>query len=51
MMSEEYVVTLIVECDSAPAAELWLVVEQRAQHAANCHTQPSAEVVQNHLST
>lgn len=49
MMPEEYVVSLVVEGDGASAAELGLVVEQRAQHATHRQTKPRAEVVQNHL--
>lgn len=44
-MPKEYIVSLIVEGDSSPAAELGLVVEQSAEHATHGHTQTSTEVV------
>lgn len=45
MVPEEDVVALVMEGDDAAAAELRLVVEQRAQHAPHRQTQPRAEVV------
>lgn len=38
VMSEEYVISLIVKRHGSPALKLWLVVEQRSQHSADGQT-------------
>ncbi len=49
VMSEEDVVSLIVEGDCPPTLKLWLVVEQGRQHPGNGVAQASGEIVQDHL--
>lgn len=50
-MSEEDVVSLVVEGDGSLSTELRLEVEEGGQHAAHGVTQPRREVVQDHLRT
>lgn len=45
MVSKEYVVPLVVEGNGTPAAELRLIVKNRAKHAAHRQPQARAEVV------
>lgn len=49
MMSKEDVVSLVVESDGTPAAELRFVMKQCTQHATYAQTQPRAEVIQDNL--
>lgn len=46
---EEDEVSLVVEGDSPAPPELWVLVEQAAQHAPHTPPQPRVEVVQDQL--
>lgn len=51
MVPEEDVVALVVERAHAPPSKLWIVVEQRAQHATDAEAEPCGEVGQDHLGS
>lgn len=46
---EEDVVSLVVESDSSPALEVWILAEDGSKHAPQSVTQPGAKVVENEL--
>ncbi len=48
-MSEEDVISLVVEGDHLSSLELRVVIEERGKHPSNRVTQSSGEIVQNHL--
>ena len=49
MKSEEDEVSLVVEGDHLPSTKLRAVGEESSEHAPNCVTEPSGEVVEDHL--
>lgn len=48
-MPEEYVITLVVECDSSAALKIGVLTEDRGEHAPQPVTQPCAKIVQYEL--
>jgi hypothetical protein len=48
-MSEEYVISLVVESNHSPAIEFWIMREDGRQQTTNRVSQASVEIIQYHL--
>ena len=48
---EEDEVSLVVEGDSSPSLEIWVLAEDGGKHAPKSMTQPGAKVVENELGS
>jgi hypothetical protein len=51
VVSEEYIVSLIMESYSTTTPELWFVMEKSCQHSGYCVTQVCTKVVEDHFRT
>jgi hypothetical protein len=49
MLSEEHIISLIVECSDPASFKIGLLEKQRSQHSSNTLTQPRVEIVKNNF--
>lgn len=49
MMTEKYIISLIMECTDSPSLKLRVIVEECPKHACYYPAKASPEVVENHF--
>ena len=49
VMSEEYVVSLVMKGTDSPTMELWVMRKQCGKQTTNTVTQSGVKIVENHL--